>query len=135
MDNKKWYKKIATIFWWVLTILPVLIALIYFIGYHLTFNSGITEATELASYQSNSIGNYYTYLSNILQNDFNKFTIPSLANTFANLFNLLGITGRGPLGILFGYMLSIQLYHLLFDCLVFFIHLLHSFTDTERWCK
>lgn len=135
MDNKKWYKKIATIFWWVLTILPVLVALIYFIGYHLTFNSGINQATELAEYQTMVNGNFGTYLTNLLQNEFNILSINSLNTMFSNLFNIIGVSDNTTLGILFGYMLSIQLYHLLFDCLVFFIHLIHSFTDTERWCR
>ena len=135
MDNKKWYKKIATIFWWVLTILPILVALIYFIGYHLTFNSGINQASELAEYQTMIDGNFGTYLTNLLQNEFNILSINSLNTMFSNLFNIIGVSDNTTLGILFGYMLSIQLYHLLFDCLVFFIHLLHSFTDTEKWCR
>lgn len=128
-------KNTDTIFWWVLTILPVLIALIYFIGYHLTFNSGINTAQELAEYQTMVDGNFGSYLTSLLQNEFNILSINSLNTMFSNLFNIIGVNDNTTLGILFGYMLSIQLYHLLFDCLVFFIHLLHSFTDTERWCR
>ena len=51
------------------------------------------------------------------------------------MFNLLGITNYNTLGVVFGYMLSIQLYHLIFDLLVFFIHLLHEYVEPERWCK
>ena len=46
MDNKKWYKKFATIFWWAFTIMPLLVALIYFIGYHLTFTSRSNTTIE-----------------------------------------------------------------------------------------
>ena len=132
MDNRKWYKKIATIFWWVLTFLPLLVALIYFIGYHLTFNSGIATATELASYQANSYGNF----GNILEANIDIFTdfgINYLTTMFDTLFTIIGVNSTSMLATLFGWMLSIQVYHLLFDSLVFFIHLLHSYLDCERW--
>ena len=32
MDNKKWHKRIAEIFWWSLTALPILLFLIAIIG-------------------------------------------------------------------------------------------------------
>ena len=134
MDNKKWYKKIATIFWWIMTILPVIIALIQFAGYHMTFNSGINQAQELADYHDLNSGNFYNILIATLGN-FDNLTMNGIKTTFSGLFNLLSVSNYNDLGILFGYMLSIQMYHLLFDVLVFFIHMIHSYTDTERWFK
>ena len=131
MDNKKWYKKFATIFWWSFTILPLLVALIYFIGYHLTFNSGIATATELVSYHSNSVGQFFGILENTL-NDFDLFTITVLKNTFTGMFNILGVTNYNLLGVFFGYMLSVALYHLMFDFLIFFINMIHSFLDINK---
>ena len=134
MDNKKWYKKIATIFWWILTALPIIVALIYFIGYHLTFNSGITTASELADYHINSYGTFEQALTTSL-NYFGHITISYLEDMFSNLFDILNVSYNTLIGTLFGFMLSVQLYHLLFDCLVFFIHLIHSYTDCERWTR
>ena len=134
MDNKKWYKKFATIFWWVITILPLIVALIQFGGYHMTFNSGISTAQELANYHDLASGNFYQILNGTLTN-FDNITMLGLKQTFSGLFNVLGVSNYNDLGILFGYMLSIQMYHLLFDMLVFFIHLIHSYTDEERWFK
>ena len=131
MDNVKLYKKFATIFWWTLTILPLIVAVIYFIGYHLTFNSGIATASELVSYHSNSIGNFEFYLIDVLGN-FSDFTMSSLISTFEGLFNILGVSGYIDLAILFAYMLSVQIYHLLFDCLVFFINMIHDFLDINK---
>lgn len=128
MDNKKWYKKFATIFWWAFTILPLLVALIYFTGYHLTFNSGIATAQNLADYHSLSNGNFFDYLLIVL-NDFENITISSLSDMFKGMFNILGVSDNVSIGIFFGYMLSVQVYHLLFDCIVFFIHLIHQFMD------
>lgn len=131
MDNVKWYKKFSTIFWWSFTILPLIVALIYFIGYHLTFNSGISDATELASYHSNSVGNFFGILQNTL-NDFDLFTMSALKTTFSGMFDILGVTNYSVIGILFGYMLSVQIYHLMFDFLVFFINMIHDFLDINK---
>lgn len=134
MDNKKWYKKFATIFWWIITILPLVVALIQFGGYHMTFNSGISTAQELANYHDMTSGNFYQILNGTLTN-FDNITMLGLKQTFSGLFNILGVSSYNELGILFGYMLSVQMYHLLFDMLVFFIHLIHNYTDEERWFK
>lgn len=128
MDNKKWYKKFATIFWWSFTILPLVITIIYFIGYHLTFNSGIDTAQELANYHNNSYGSFMVYFSDILT-QFDNFTMVGLKNAFNGLFDILGVSSYSVLGVFFAYMLSVQVYHLLFDMLVFFIHLIHNFMD------
>lgn len=131
MDNVKWYKKFATIFWWSLTILPLIVALIYFIGYHLTFNSGIAQASELASYHVNSYGLFgYSFDSSLSY--FNGFAITSLSDTFIDLFDLLDVNESAMFGYFFGYMLSIQIYHLLFDFLVFFVHMIHDFLDINK---
>ena len=129
MDNKKWYKKFGTIFWWVFTIMPLIVALIQFIGYHLTFNSGISSAVELANYHDNSIGNFYSILCSVLI-DFGNFTMSSLIDVFSGLFDILGVTNNVVFGTLFAFMVSVQLYHLLYDVLICFIHLIHDFMES-----
>ena len=84
MDNKKWYKRFGTLFWWFFTILPLIIALFYFIGYHLTFNSGISSASDLANYHANTLGMFEYGLGNAL--DFlNNISLPFLNDTFIDL--------------------------------------------------
>lgn len=131
MDNVKWYKKFATIFWWSFTILPLIVALIYFIGYHLTFNSGIAQASELASYHNNSVGNFYDILGSTF-GDFESYCIDSLTSMFQGLFNILGVQNYYELAFFFSWMLSVQMYHLLFDFLVFFINMIHDFLDINK---
>lgn len=128
MDNKKWYNRFATIFWWGLTILPLIIALIYFIGFHLTFNSGITSANELVSYHNSPSGEFGYYLDLVLL-DGEYLTFDGLSLTFINtmyddLFQILHITFAGTLSLLFGWMTSVQFYHLIFDFIVWL----------PRWC-
>lgn len=128
MDNRKWYKKIATIFWWTLTALPLIVVIIYFIGYHLPFNNGMTTSQELINYQGNIEGNFMYYFSDTIS-IFEDYSISHLNNTLQSALSIIGVGSNSELGVLFGYMLSIQVYHLLFDCLVFFIHLIHNFMD------
>lgn len=136
MDNKKWGKRFSTLFWWSLTILPLILALIYFIGYHLTFNSGISSAADLASYHSNSSGLFLEYLSKILEDtnfSFDMFGLPFIYDMFYDLFILLGISDEATiLTSLFTWMASVQMYHLLFDFVAWLPRLIHSWMD--RWC-
>lgn len=135
MDNKKWGKRFSTIFWWTLTILPLLISLIYFIGYHLTFNSGITEAQDLTNYHTSGYSGYFSCLADILIDGdfpFLDWQIPAINRMFYDLFDILEIDNCNYLGVLFGWMTSVQLYHLLYDVAVWLFRMFHSWL--ERWC-
>ena len=77
MDNKKWYKRFAVVFWWSFTILPLLCFIIYFIGYHLTFNSGISSSTDLTLYHENGL-NINVILTNVMNNF--KIFVPTSFN-------------------------------------------------------
>lgn len=114
MDNKKWYKRFGTLFWWVFTILPLLVALIQFTGYHLTFNSGITSGSDLSAYHSLASGGYYNILTNTL-NDFDFLNMSLFKLTFTSLFDICGVSNYTTLGILLSFMVSVQVYHLAFD--------------------
>lgn len=127
MDNKKWSHRFSTIFWWTLTILPLIVALIWFIGYHLTFNSGITTANELNIYHQLTYNGHSTF-EYALVNSFiyDDFTFPFLYDMWENLF--LIIFGEGSdvslLSSLLAYMTTIQFIHLLYDFVVWL----------PKWC-
>lgn len=114
MDNKKWSKRFGTIFWWAFTILPLLIALIQFTGYHLTFNSGIASASDLANYHDLSSGSFYNILTDTLT-ELDFFNMSLFKTTFTNLFDIIGVNNYTSLSILLSFMVSIQIYHLIFD--------------------
>lgn len=130
MDNKKWGSRFSTIFWWSLTILPLIIALIYFIGYHLTFNSGITTATDLIVYHKSSDGSFLYYLNNIFTEQgnftFNTWSIYYFRIMFSSLFTNLGVTYGVTLARLFAWMTSVVFYHLLFDFIVWLPRWFHK---------
>ena len=131
MDNKKWYKRFGTIFWWLLTILPILVALIQFIGYHLIFNSGISVASDLANYHDLASGNYFDILSNTLA-DFDLISIDLFDNTFSDLFNIIGIDNYITLGYLLSFMVSVQIYHLIFDLFAWLPMFFHKLLEKSN---
>lgn len=134
MDNKKWGKRFSTIFWWSFAILPLIVALIQFIGYHLTFNSGITSAAELASYHSNINGDF-TYILNYVFIDaeypFETLQITFIRDMFIDLLENIGVADF-KFAYLFGWMCSVFFYHVIFDVSVWIFRMLHSWLD--RWC-
>lgn len=127
MDNKKWYKRFGTIFWWVFAILPLLIALIYFIGYHLTFNSGINSALELSNYHTMVSGDYLTYLDSICVG-FESWTPTLLINAFSGLFGAFNVVSN-TLNIICAWFLFSQIIHLLIDIVVFVFHKMHCLLE------
>lgn len=131
MDNKKWYKRFSTLFWWSFAILPLIVALIQFIGYHLTFNSGISTATDLSAYHDMANGQFAYILNNILTS-FDFLTINFFKSSFSDLFNYLSITSYNYLSILISYMLSVSIYHLIFDVLVWLPNFFHRILEKSK---
>lgn len=93
MDNKAWYKRISTCFWFLLAMLPFIVALIQFIGYHLTFNSGITSASDLITYHSDVSGSFDNILL-IFVNNWKNFCFPFMFDLFNNLFSYMNLSGN-----------------------------------------
>lgn len=136
MDNKRWYSRYGTIFWWTLAILPLVVTLIHFVGYHLAFNSGISVWTDLQLYQSAEQGNFFYLLGYYcLNGDFTFYEIqlPFINDMYLNLFQVLDIDtiGLGTLASLFGWMTSVAFYHVVYDFSVWIFNWIHSFFD--RW--
>ena len=127
MDNKKWYKRFGTIFWWVFAILPLLIALIYFIGYHLTFNSGITTALELSEYHTLSSGDYLTYLDSVCT-DMSVWCPTILVNGFSGLYGAFNVSSN-TLNVICAWFVFSNIIHLLLDICVFVFHKMHCLLE------
>lgn len=132
MDNKKWYKKYMTLFWCTITILPFVFVLIYFISFHFGLNGGFTEALELETYQTSSYGSI-SYIFDEVANIFDSYTPQFITNIFSTIWTNTFSVSNTSMAIFISFMLWVQLVHLIFDFLVFFIHLVHSFLDTERF--
>jgi hypothetical protein len=131
MDSKRFYKKISTLIWWVLAVLPLIIALIQFAGYHLTFNSGIASASDLSDYHNMTNGQFYTILESVLTH-FDFLTISFFKTSFSDLFNYLGIQSYSYLSILISYMLSVSIYHLIFDLFNWLPNFFHRILEKSK---
>lgn len=128
MENKRMTKKLNSWFWFVLTILPIIflfISCIIVIVHYRQFdlNSGLGF-----EYINQVLGDF-DFWHNALSK-FDDFTINSLYDMFYSLFDILGVRDNYDLlSIIFGYMLSIQVYHLIYDCLTFIFDWLHDFFE------
>lgn len=129
MDNKKWGSRFSTIFWWGLTILPLIIVLIQFIGYHLTFNSGISTASDLSSYHSMANGDFFKifdFYSTNSEINFSEISLGFFSNMYDNLFSILGLNDVVFVPGLLAWMTSVQFYHLIFDFIVWLPRWFHK---------
>lgn len=133
MDNKKWYKRISTCFWFFLAILPFVVAIIQFIGYHLTFNSGISSATDLADYHSIVTGSFDNILLSFL-NNWKNYNISFIYDAFYGVFGQLGFSGNNLMILsgCFGWFASVYFIEVIVDFVIWLPRLIHSFM--ERWC-
>ena len=137
MDNKRWYSRFGTIFWWCLAILPLIVVLIHFIGYHLTFNSGISVASDLAEYHTLNDGDFFHIFSWYLVDNpnlsFYECQLPFINDMYLNLFRVINLDSlaRGEISSLFGWMTSVAFYHVIFDFAVWIFNWIHALFD--RW--
>lgn len=122
--KRKIYKNVDVIFWFIVMALPLIVALIWFIGCKLTFNSGIASSTDMIAYQTSNLLDFGNILNNVLDY-FDDLVFPFLKDMFIHLFDLIGVENHLILGVLFGWFCSVQFMHLLFD----FICWLPKFAD------
>lgn len=124
-DSKQFGKKITTLIWCIITFLPLLIALIYFIGYHLTFNSGIDTASELTSYHTNGYNSFSLCLQNLTIFSF----IPSwLKDSITSLLNAINISNVNVINLL-SYAIIVQFIHFAFDLICWLFNIIHSLME------
>lgn len=129
MDNKKWHKRIAEIFWWSFTALPILLFLIAIIG--MSLNTHITDVTNYTD-----VWEYYfsMYDSNVLFKPIlfcGNISIPILKDVFVSFFELFNMSTdiSNVLACVFGFMVSVQFYHLLFDIVAWLFIKLHCLLE------
>ena len=128
MDNKKWYKKISTCFWFFLATMPIIIPLIQMIVQTFVHLDSISNISDISSYINNS--NYYNQLENFIYN-MNSLLPSFILNPFENLFNTMGVVGYQALGFICAWFVWAYVIELMVDFVVWLPKLIHSFI--ERW--
>lgn len=130
MESKK-MKQISAFVWWGIAVVPLLLALIYFCGYHLAFNNGITSASDLTSYHSNGINAFNDFLSGT-SDTLAKFTPPMIKTPLNNVFTTLFGSSSTAVTIssnLFAWAVWVQLVHILFDFVCFIPKWIHCIME------
>ena len=132
LDNKKWYKKYATIFWFSLAIMPILITLIQTIGSYIIHWGDSVSYTDINSFLSTN--GFWLFLEDNATR-FGNFTPTTLKDAYSGLFNSWGgITQDSQLilGYIFGWFTFTYLIHIIVDVMIWLPKLFHSWL--ERWC-
>ena len=132
MENKKWYKRTSTLFWFALATLPLIVSLISFIGCYFIHWGDNTAYADISGYLSSN--NFITsFESNCSY--FGNLTPSALKNAFVGLFNSFGgisSNGVNSLSYLFGWFSFTFLIHVIVDVVIWLPKLFHSWLD--RWC-
>lgn len=129
MDNKKWHKRIAEIFWWSFTALPIILFLIAIIGMSLnTHISNVSDYTNIWQYYFDFYNNSDIYNPIIFCGN---ISIPILKDVFIAFFELFDMSSdiSNILACVFGFMVSVQFYHLLFDIVAWLFIKLHCLLE------
>lgn len=130
MENKKWYKRTSTLFWFMLATLPLIVALITTISSTFIHWSEITTETTITTYLSNN--NFINSFTNIID-WFSNYTPSILKNAYRDLFTNFDITNTyaTSLGVFFGWFTFTYFIHLMVDIIVWLPKLFHKWL--ERW--
>lgn len=117
-DNKKYGKRFSTIFWWCLTIAPIIYAVGVFVAsiINIGFSNGSAHMTSTAfsgyfDYIGEYIGNLTTPFENLIWGDLNS----TISEVFTSIFNV----NNGFLNMCFTWALQVQLLHILFDVMCY----------------
>lgn len=130
MDNKKWYKRISTCFWFLLATLPWWIsALTCLFSYFTNLGSDLITFDNITSFFTSR--NYFSIFNGYVT-QLNDYTISFLTTSFINLFNQVGISSS-YIARACAWFVSVYFIELMVDFVVWLPRLCHSFI--ERWCS
>lgn len=128
MDNKKWYKKISTCFWFFLATMPIIIPLIMTICRSLIHTDGL-DFNEITSYIN--LTSYYANLDEFI-NNMGLLLPTSISSVFSDVFQSFEVGGYQALGFICGWFVWAYIIELLVDIIVWLPRLFHKWLD--RWC-
>lgn len=127
-ENERLSNKLNSIFWFVLTTLPIIMLLIvYLCGIPQYAKNYDWLNREWLGFITNSIGDID--FEGVF-NEFDNMSIFFIRDTFDRVFeNTFNITSHTAVAYLFGWMLSVQVYHLIYDVLKFIIGWCHHLIE------
>lgn len=128
MDNKKWYKRITTCFWFLLASMPIWLTAIQCILIYLIHTDSLS-LTDIQSFISSiDYSNYLTNNSNL----FISYTPTFITNMWTSVFNSIGGITDNAFALCFSWFTWVYLIHVLLDVAIWLPKMFHSWLD--RWC-
>lgn len=121
-DSKNFGKKVTTIMWWTLSVLPLIIGLVYFIEYQ--FCKSINNATDLSNYHINGVNSFGFYL-NYFFDTYLDFIPSTLLNPIRNMLIIIGFNNALCNNIIC-WVFAVQTLHLIFDILMWVFEFIHK---------
>lgn len=131
MENKKWYKRTSTLFWFALATMPILITIIQTIGAYIIHwgdNVAFTDINDF--FYSNNFWSIFE--GNATR--FGNYTPSILRTSFNGLFASFGgitLDSQVVLANIFGWFTFTYFIHLIVDIIVWLPKLFHKWL--ERW--
>ena len=128
MDNKKWYKRVATYFWFLLATCPIWLSTIQFIFAYLLHTDSLS-LTDIQTYLSSVNFNSYLSTNSVI---FEDYTPSFLTDMWIDLFSNIGGITSNLFAYCFAWFTWVYLIHILLDVATWLPKLFHSWLD--RWC-
>lgn len=129
MESKQLTRKLNTIFWWTLSVLPLLIILVYFIMGIVNLN---TQGTSLSGTDLQTYFNA-TNLTDLINSNllwrFNLYIPSWLSTPIDSLFTTFGVNETELYILVFGWFIMVEMVHLLIDVLLFVIRWVHDLLE------
>lgn len=127
MDNKRVYKKYATLFWLVMCSLPLIVSLVQFIGFNFIHTDSLSYS-DLQNWYANN--NFFSIFQRNCF-DFAQYTPSVLKNAFIDIFQSFDNEIYISIGEFFAWFSWVFFIHIIVDIVVWLPKIFHSWL--ERW--
>ena len=120
-DNVRISHKYSSIFWWTLTILPFILALLYFLS--IQFNINNESITNVTQYHQDNVNAFQYAMTHSLVKE---WTPQWLITSMRNLVGQFNVNLTFEFADIIAWCVWVQLIHLLFDILTSLFDLIHN---------
>lgn len=130
MDNKAWYKRISTCFWFLLASMPFWLSILMVIGSYFVHTDGVTASiNDFHSFIQNSYSRWWEFFSG-LNDPYLIDLVPTfIRDMFDSLLSYLHVTEHECLAIALGWFTWVYFIELLVDFIVWLPRFFHGIME------